>query len=607
MIFKMKLCLAFLIITIVNCSYYDLTDFTHDSFIRENPYVLVKYFAPWCSHCNQMAPDYTAAAKELLKIDPSFKLAKVNCDENTGVKQRQNINAYPTLKFFYKGVEKQFTGGRSKDEIVSWFQKKVKTLTDQENYISNGEPQMDENVVILTDYYFNEFINNNDYVFVKFYAPWCGHCQQMAPALAQAATSLAKKGSQVKIAKVDCTEEFQTCKTMGINGYPTMSFFYKADRIEYTGSRNAQDLENWLTKKTIFPSKLVNTIDEIEQIKNSNEVVLVYFGEADLNIFITFAMSYEHAVYVHTNSSFLREHYKANEDSVVLFKNFDELRNDLPILNSVQALKTFVENRTVPSVINYDSRYERFIYGNLPVLVAFFEKTDSSANSINEILTDYSKRLKGRYMVVKSSIIGNQKNFADSIGIREKHLPAILIIQSTNRGLNKYIMDKSLTIDSNNVRKFIADFQTNSLPKFIKSEDVPEYQPNPVIKVVALTFDSIVKDPTKDVLIEFMAPWCGHCQRLAPILNQLGIALETSKNHIVANIDATMNEVEYQITGYPTIMFFPANNKHSPITYVRNNNDTVDDFLKFITQHSFNKIENSLDFDEEEEEKKSDL
>ena len=40
--------------------------------------------------------------------------------------------------------------------------------------------------------------------------------------------------------------------------------------------------------------------------------------------------------------------------------------------------------------------------------------------------------------------------------------------------------------------------------------------------VVGKNFDEIVNDNTKDVLIEFYAPWCGHCKQLEPKYTELG-------------------------------------------------------------------------------------
>lgn len=82
---------------------------------------------------------------------------------------------------------------------------------------------------------FSEFIEKNQYVMVEFYAPWCGHCQALAPEYAAAATEL--KGEKVALAKVDATEESELAEKYEVQGFPTVYFFIDGVHKPYAGQR----------------------------------------------------------------------------------------------------------------------------------------------------------------------------------------------------------------------------------------------------------------------------------------------------------------------------------------------------------------------------------
>lgn len=80
------------------------------------------------------------------------------------------------------------------------------------------------------------------------------------------------------------------------------------------------------------------------------------------------------------------------------------------------------------------------------------------------------------------------------------------------------------------------------------------------------TFDEVALDETKDVLVTFTAPWCGHCKSLKPIYEQVAIDFEQESNCVVANIDADAQPNKeiaalYGVASYPTIKFFPRGGK----------------------------------------------
>ena len=102
-----------------------LTKDTFDATVDKNPYLLVKFYAPWCGHCKALAPEYEKAAQILQENSPAVTLAKVDATAEEELGTRFRVRGFPTLKFFKHGKEYDYSGGRTEATIVEWVKKRV--------------------------------------------------------------------------------------------------------------------------------------------------------------------------------------------------------------------------------------------------------------------------------------------------------------------------------------------------------------------------------------------------------------------------------------------------------------------------------------------------
>ena len=80
--------------------------------------LLVDFWAPWCGPCRVMAPAFEQAAAHL---EPHFRLAKVNTEEEPALAARFAIRSVPTLALFQDGRElARQPGAMGLADIIRW-------------------------------------------------------------------------------------------------------------------------------------------------------------------------------------------------------------------------------------------------------------------------------------------------------------------------------------------------------------------------------------------------------------------------------------------------------------------------------------------------------
>jgi len=217
----------------------------------------------------------------------------------------------------------------------------------------------------------------------------------------------------------------------------------------------------------------------------------------------------------------------------------------------------------------------------------YYDKNSESARALEAMLQEVAVKLTGKIQVISTWIThGLETRLAEYIGVTASDLPTVRIAD-TRGDLKKFNM--SWEVNQENILKFVEQWQHWTLSVSLKTEEEPAVQSESVYVLVGKSFDRIVMDPSKDVLVEFYAPWCGHCKKLAPIYEEVAKKLSSNKNLVIAKMDATANETDkVTIQWFPTIRFWPAGDKSRSLEF--DGDRTVDGFIEYLTKHSTNKI-----------------
>ncbi|OQR86049.1 thioredoxin domain containing 5-like, partial [Thraustotheca clavata] len=184
---------------------------------------LVKFYAPWCGHCKQLAPTYEALSQD---VHGQVNIAHVDVTVHEALGERFGIQGFPTTLFFSGGKMYDYSGPRNLDSLTSFVlggfrEKQGDTVPSADGTLPEG----DSAIVTLTTKTFDSVVltPSSGGWFIKFMAPWCGHCKKLARTWEKLAQDL-KDDANVHIAKVDATIEDDLKLRFQVAGYPTLLF-----------------------------------------------------------------------------------------------------------------------------------------------------------------------------------------------------------------------------------------------------------------------------------------------------------------------------------------------------------------------------------------------
>lgn len=488
------------------------------------------------------------------------------------------------MKIFRKGAMTAYEGPRESDGIVKYMKERANP---------NWKPPP-EAVIALTKDTFDDHVDNADLTLVEFYAPWCGHCKRLAPEYEKAAQKLKNDDPPVMLAKVDATEEADLAQRFGVTGYPTLKMFRKGKLFDYDGPREEYGIVDYMRKQSGPPTTELFSMKDVDKHENFNDVtVLGVFDPNDRKPFETFMEAAhkvrEEFVIAHTFLDGARSRYGGVGVAVFQPEKFlskyepkFHFKNDYETSDEIVE---FLREACIPLVGEMTHEMKRH-YQKRPLLVAYYMvdwsfehrvATQFWRNKILEVAKDY------RDVTFAIADENTFENELKQLGLDDSGGDVAVGIWGEKN--TKYKMEED-ELDDDTLREFVDAFKAGELKPIVKSQPIPKKNSGPVTVVVGKSFNDIVMDPQKDVLIEFYAPWCGHCKSLEPKYKELGKKYKNEKDLVIAKMDTTVNDVPqgFDVEGFPTIYFAAKGDKKTPKKY--EGGREVVDFVKFLEENS---------------------
>ena len=283
-----------------------------------------------------------------------------------------------------------------------------------------------------------------------------------------------------------------------------------------------------------------------------------------------------------------------------------------------ESLEHFIFDKSLPLIGEYSLSNEgQYLNSKLPILFVFGDYDHKNNQALSKFVYSILKKVAeegySQYLGKILFAISSKIDFVHDIQeygfkdiVRNKNDIGVGILHNNVF----YKMDESIVISSDIIQEYVASFFNGKLEKEMKGKFVTtkkgsrhakgrmeqhdevieggarkvEFDESHVIKLTSSNFDDIVNNPNKDVLIDFYAPWCGHCKFLKPEYEALAKYFKDDARIAVAAMDASEHNPpkEFDVQGYPTITLVKANNKQNKISYngPRNEKDIIEWVIK---------------------------
>lgn len=508
------------LVALVYADYYELLGVAKDASTRDIRKAFKKLALIHHPDKNSKDPD---AHQKFVKINSAFEVLK---DDDLRKKYDQ---------FGEEGLKDQNKGG----QYESWkFYKQEFGLYDDDSQIET----------LTNSQFFNEVLPTDELYFVDFYSPGCSHCHDLAPHWRKLGFSF---DGIVRIAAVNCQDNWNICQRMNIQSYPTLLFFGKKDSYnQYNGPKDLSQLEDFVYSQLPTITPLDNFQNAMGTLTDSNRVIVVCMpwvtdcpSDQQLRLFqvaLTAGIQLTWIDCTHHRDD-CSEHWDKPQivfyshdgpvSGTVIYPNKEEIEWDENTFKLNTLASRAIALLKLPLQLD-QNLYEKYVQNRrrhqaFNVMIYFNSYNKESENANQEI----RKLGTVKSIIIRSVNCDNSGSLCANQGVHKT--PSILFFKKEGH------------------ETFHGDWKASVINAWVQ-----EANQDSIISLSDSNFDAEIAGPGP-WFVDFYAPWCPPCKAMLPALRATARRFSTTLR--VATVDCTLEAKLCQrmsVPSYPYPLLF---------------------------------------------------
>ncbi|GAB4850202.1 protein disulfide isomerase-like [Ancistrocladus abbreviatus] len=325
-----------------------------------------------------------------------------------------------------------------------------------------------------------KILNENEFVLVLGYAPWCPRSAELMPQFAEAANILKDLGSHILMAKLDCERYPKMATSLEIKGYPTLLLFTNGSAQPYTGGFTAEDMVIWARKRTGGPVARLSSVTGAEEFVKRHNLFAVglfeKFEGPEHQEFVKAALSDNETQFVETNSveiaKLLFPDIKPTNLFLGLVKSEPERYTIFDGPFEMDKILQFLEYNKFPLINTLTELNSMKVYSSPFKLQVYVFADSGDFKNLVEPLLEIARKFKSKIMFLYVDIKDDNlaKPFLTMLGLEESEKTVVAAFD--NKISTKYLLESEPT--PSKIQEFCSGLLDGTVSPYFKSQPVPD-------------------------------------------------------------------------------------------------------------------------------------